>query len=107
MVQKPRRIATMVARMRHMAAALQKYAISRPAQTALSHKRSHFGAAGRFGAPMRNVPPRAGMRGDDIDQRRRDQQQLGLERGIAHDMRRIGAEQQESHADREQKTEPR
>src|SRR5258708_17474606 len=69
------------------------------------HERSDFSAAGRFGAPERNTPPRADMRDHDVDQRRRDQQQLGLERRIAHYMRPIGAEQQESHADREEKTE--
>jgi hypothetical protein len=35
------------------------------------------------------------------------QQQLGVERRVAHYMCRIGADQQESHADREQKTEER
>jgi hypothetical protein len=59
------------------------------------HERSNFSAAGRFGAPERYSSPRAGMRDHDVDQRRRDQQQFGLEREIAHYMRRIGAEQQE------------
>src|SRR2546421_4261357 len=71
------------------------------------YKRGDFSAAGRFWAPERNVPPRASMRDPDVEKRRRDQQQLGLERRIAHYMRRIGAEQQETHADREQKTEAR
>jgi hypothetical protein len=79
----------------------------RRATAEATQQRSDFSAAGRFVVPERNTPPRAGMRDHDVDQRRRDQQQLGLERRIAHDMRRIGAEQQESHADREQKTEAR
>ena len=61
--------------------------------------------AKRFGAPERKTSPRADMRDQNVDQRRRDEQKLGLERRIAHYMRRIGAEQQKSHADREQKTE--
>jgi hypothetical protein len=78
--------------------------------TRRSHSRSDTSAvtlAPSFGAPERNTPPRASMRDHDVDQCCRDQQQLGLERRIAYDMRRIGAEQQESHADREQKTETR
>src|SRR5258708_37495471 len=71
------------------------------------YERSGFRTVGGFGGPERKAPPRAEMRDQNVDQRRRDQQELGLERRIAHYVRRIGAEQQKSHADRKQKTEAR
>jgi len=100
----------MTKRMRHMAAAPLEIRDQAPGADGAEpqqkrQERSNFSAAGGFGAPERNTSPRAGMRDQNVDQRRRDQQELGLKRRIAHYVCRIGAEQQKSHADREQKTE--
>src|SRR5260370_36384099 len=75
----------MAKRMRHMARTSLKIRDQAPGADGAEpqqkrHERSDFSAAGRYGAPERNTPPRAVMRDHDVDQRRRDQQQLGLER---------------------------